>query len=1097
MKIYSTLPESSISFDNIDIPGFQELIKVDFEELSGCELNVGDALIIDWRVVQSAEIGLRSDYENHLIEWIKRNIKVICDIKLVLVCLNPEELEEMTEAGFLLVNLMAPDLSDAIVNALLSWEKPKLHDLLKKFDIFAKIAHELKRIDDISTIYIPESLDDQIDTSDWTAPTKNELIQMSAQEIAGYVQLSRLNSLFDSFPENISLKIADRDLYVDKDKIEEAFRGRILVLDKIPERRSDWIIVCNIGKWKQIQGTEECEYLINMNGLTTCCSLSPHVTDLEDRDTASPHDESCPLNEANKEESFIHGLEILILSKRSIIKQWTEGYKTTEKPELKTKPPQKKVSRKASHEKPILFIDDKDSKFNAFSKTWKSKKKSDVLWCNSYGAWREIADVILNDKNTILNEYEAILIDIIIHVSVEDKKAMLKSGLKEYFPKNYALEHINAGQLIVAEISDFIKRNNLTDYPPIIVQSAEVPANQIDYFLFGEKIFADDFFEIKNYQFEPLAEKLHRWLLKKEELLEWRTIKKYLASGNAEMKEMRDQVIRYTRRSQPILIRGERGTGKSIVERAIFHLFKKDNDIDVIDQELNCAAIAENLLKSSLFGMDKGVTDVPPSLGVLRRLAGFDGSAPPPENGKYNTENDENDDSLYWKANLDFRSNKLRPPTASYHLNQELVDDLEKSVGDKDPELFKTIRDNGNAIDNLEEIKKLLPDLSEKQKMELEEGIKVRYSTEGFLFLDEFHHLPLAEQSSLLRVFQTNPSERFVQPEYAETEYSIENVNFVLASNADLEKIVKDGKLLPDLFDRINTLTLTIPPLRERLGDIPIIGENIINNLMKQEVDLKDSWGKYTPSDALITIRDESAKEENKYHWGSNVRGLEKFLYQLMIMHDKINPITKEAVLKSLAKFHKNESKLLDESKKDEKGIATSEEQNIKLYLESDSWFPQEKSLLFLSHKTWFLKRKDSRIYLFVGKGKSLLNRSGEMKKELGCELPRWLIKPGNRSFNIRLGMVENRSWAAWLLFIHHVGFSQFLNIPTLPNTIKWLHYYLSQDNQQEQDWEISSKDDNLPLEFKKEYRPVRKMVEEFISAQLPNWWNYYEKQIK
>ena len=462
-----------------------------------------------------------------------------------------------------------------------------------------------------------------------------------------------------------------------------------------------------------------------------------------------------------------------------------------------------------------------------------------------------------------------------------------------------------------------------------------------------------------------------------------------------------------------------------------------------------------------------------------------------------NTENAENDDSLYWKANLDIRSNKLRPPTASYLLDQDLVDELEKLFSDQDPELFKIIKDHKYVIDDLDEIKKLMPDPSEKQKMELEEGIKVKHSTEGFLFLDEFHHLPLAEQSSLLRVFQTNPSERFVQPEYAETEYSIENVSFVLASNADLEKMVKEKKLLPDLFDRINTLTLEIPPLRKRYGDIPIIGENIINNLMKQEVDLKDSWGKYSPSDALKTIRDESDKEENKYRWGSNVRGLEKFLYLLMIMHDKINPITEVAVLKSLAKFHENESKLLDDSKKDEKADITQEKQTNKISIESDSWSPQEKSLLFLSHKTWFLKRKDSRIYLFVGKGKSLLNRSDEMKKELGCELPRWLIKPGNRSFNIRLGMVENRPWAAWLLFIHHVGFSQFLNIPTLPNTIKWTHYYLSQDNQQEQDWEISSKDDNLPLEFKKEYRPERKMVEEFISTRLPNWWNYYEKQIK
>ena len=88
----------------------------------------------------------------------------------------------------------------------------------------------------------------------------------------------------------------------------------------------------------------------------------------------------------------------------------------------------------------------------------------------------------------------------------------------------------------------------------------------------------------------------------------------------------------------------------------------------------------------------------------------------------------------------------------------------------------------------------------------------------GTLFLDEIGELPLQLQPKLLRVLQERRFERLG----AETTTEVD-VRFVFATHQDLEQMVREGTFRSDLFYRINVITVRIPPLRERLEDLPLL----------------------------------------------------------------------------------------------------------------------------------------------------------------------------------------------------------------------------------------------------------------------------------
>ena len=131
----------------------------------------------------------------------------------------------------------------------------------------------------------------------------------------------------------------------------------------------------------------------------------------------------------------------------------------------------------------------------------------------------------------------------------------------------------------------------------------------------------------------------------------------------------------------------------------------------------------------------------------------------------------------------------------------------------------------------------------------------------GIIFLDEIGELPLNMQSKLLRVLQ----EKEIEKVGAVSEKKID-VRVIAVTNKDLEEMVSEGTFRLDLYYRLNVVNLYIPPLRERLGDIEILSDHLIEKISRSEyVDYK-------------RLSNETLEFFKAYPWPGNVRELENTL---------------------------------------------------------------------------------------------------------------------------------------------------------------------------------------------------------------------------
>lgn len=144
----------------------------------------------------------------------------------------------------------------------------------------------------------------------------------------------------------------------------------------------------------------------------------------------------------------------------------------------------------------------------------------------------------------------------------------------------------------------------------------------------------------------------------------------------------------------------------------------------------------------------------------------------------------------------------------------------------------------------------------------------------GTLFLDEIATLSLTAQGKLLRVLQTGEYERL-----GSTRTRKADVRVIAATNADLEKSIRDGSFRRDLFYRLNVFPILIPPLRERRDDIPLlIGHYLARYSSLHERNLPG----LTPR-ALAALLD--------HDWPGNVRELENVLERGVILADEGQPL--------------------------------------------------------------------------------------------------------------------------------------------------------------------------------------------------------------
>jgi len=111
---------------------------------------------------------------------------------------------------------------------------------------------------------------------------------------------------------------------------------------------------------------------------------------------------------------------------------------------------------------------------------------------------------------------------------------------------------------------------------------------------------------------------------------------------------------------------------------------------------------------------------------------------------------------------------------------------------------------------------------------------RFKLAENGTLFLDEVGEITTAMQVKLLRVLQ----ERTYEPLGA-TESIQHNVRIIAATNKNLEAMVKEGRFREDLFYRINVFKISLPPLRERMEDVPLLTDHFIdrfNTLQKKNI---------------------------------------------------------------------------------------------------------------------------------------------------------------------------------------------------------------------------------------------------------------------
>jgi len=137
----------------------------------------------------------------------------------------------------------------------------------------------------------------------------------------------------------------------------------------------------------------------------------------------------------------------------------------------------------------------------------------------------------------------------------------------------------------------------------------------------------------------------------------------------------------------------------------------------------------------------------------------------------------------------------------------------------------------------------------------------------GTIFLDEIGELPLELQPKLLRVLETGQIERLGSPHTVEVD-----MRLIAATNRDLLEEVRNGRFRADLYYRLNVFPITMPALRQRKEDIPLLVRHLVSRLgrvLQRRIDV-------IPPPAMRALE--------SYDWPGNVRELENVLQRAIIL---------------------------------------------------------------------------------------------------------------------------------------------------------------------------------------------------------------------
>jgi formate hydrogenlyase transcriptional activator len=137
----------------------------------------------------------------------------------------------------------------------------------------------------------------------------------------------------------------------------------------------------------------------------------------------------------------------------------------------------------------------------------------------------------------------------------------------------------------------------------------------------------------------------------------------------------------------------------------------------------------------------------------------------------------------------------------------------------------------------------------------------------GTLFLDEIGELPIELQPKLLRAIQEREVERLGCSHATRVD-----VRIVAATNQNLEQMVSERRFRMDLYYRLKVFPLTLPPLRERIGDVPLLVDHFVRSYARRQ-------GK-----SIEFVSDEVMAAIETYSWPGNIRELQNFIERSVIL---------------------------------------------------------------------------------------------------------------------------------------------------------------------------------------------------------------------
>ena len=211
----------------------------------------------------------------------------------------------------------------------------------------------------------------------------------------------------------------------------------------------------------------------------------------------------------------------------------------------------------------------------------------------------------------------------------------------------------------------------------------------------------------------------------------------------------------------------------------------------------------------------------------------------------------------------------------------------------------------------------------------------------GTIFLDEIATASPSLQVKLLRVLQ----DREFEPVGGTKTHKVD-VRLILATNEDLEELVQQGKFRQDLFYRINVISVTQPPLRERIGDIPLLVEHYIGEMNERN-------GKH-----VREFYDASLQLLQRYNWPGNVRELVNVVERAVVL-SKHEVITIDDLPENIRREDpsRNTVQITGTSHSLKGALVEPERQIILNMLEQNGWNRQKTSAALGINRTTLYKK--------------------------------------------------------------------------------------------------------------------------------------------